>query len=291
MNSSRRRRLVAKAPACVFLACAVLHASSLPNRIVSLSPNTTELLYGIGAFPRVVGVSQYCTYPNEVMKLPRIGGWEDSSIEKILALRPDLVVLTKPQEPFIGDALRNFHVRYVAVPSESLEDVYRAIQMIGGETGNEKDAAELSRHIRTSLDVIRSATRDLPKPSVLVSVGHTPGTLSDLYVATEGSYLVDLITFAGGRSVAPPDRLGYGKISKEAVMKLNPEVIIDLVPGVNAKHAEEAVADWSDLPELRAVREKRVYSITDPFAVHPSQFVTHTAELFEGILHPETTGR
>lgn len=262
-------------------------ANCSPKRIVSLSPSTTEMLYGIGAFARVVGVSQYCTYPPKVATLPRVAGWQNSDMEKIVALRPDLVVLTQAQEPFIADRLRAFHLRFLAVPSEGLADVFTAIPMIGAETGNEKEATELTRQMHTCLDGIRAATRNLRKPSVLLSVSRTPGTLSDLYVATAGSYLIDLIDIAGGRSITAPARTGYGKISKEAILTLNPEIIIDLVHGSNSKLAEHTADAWNELPELRAVREKHVYPIDDPFVPHPSQFVIHTAELFERILHPE----
>ena len=87
--------------------------------------------------------------------------------------------------------------------------------------------------------------------------------------------------------MASPARTGYGKISKEAVLTLNPEIVIDLVHVSNSKLGEHAAEAWNDLPELRAVREKHVYAVDDLFIPHPSQFVTHTAALFERILHPE----
>lgn len=260
-----------------------------PRRIVSLSPSTTELLYGVGAFPHVVAVSQYCTYPREVAKLPRVGGWQTSSIESIVATRPDLVVLTKAQEPFIADKLTAFGIHWIGVPSESLADVFTAIYDIGAATGNREQAAILARQTRSALDAIRSATKALPRPTVLLTVSRTPGSLSDLYVATQGSYLIDLIDVAGGRTVTAPARNGYGKISKEAVLTLNPDLIIDLVHNSSSKLAEHNAAAWNDLPELKAVRDKRIYSVDDEFVPHPSQFVTHTAEVFERILHPDVT--
>jgi len=274
-----------------FAALAILAADSAPHRIASLSPSTTEILYGVGAFPRVVAVSQYCSYPPEVTKLPRIGGWQTSDIESIVAIHPDLVVLTKAQEPFIRDRLQAFGLHWIAVPSESLADVFTAIDMIGQATGNSQQSADLIRRTQASLNDIRSATKDLPRRSVLLSVSRTPGTLSDLYVATEGSYLIELVEIAGGRSVVAPARTGYGKISKEAILTLNPEVIIDLVTGSKSKLAEHTTDVWNDLPELRAVREKHVYAVDDQFVPHPSQFVTHTAQIFERILHPEAINR
>lgn len=276
--------------AVVLMAAGVARGDS-PKRIVSLSPSTTEILYGVGAFPRVVGVSQYCSYPPEVQKLPRVGGWQNSDVEKIVALRPDLVVLTEAQEPFIADRLRAFNLRFVAVPAESLADVFTAIRIVGAKTGNEEQATDLARQTHQSLDAIRSETRSLPKRSVLLNVSRTPGTLSDLYVATAGSYLIDLIEIAGGRSVAAPARTGYGKISKEAVLALNPEVVIDVMHASTSSLGEHSMEAWNDLPELRAVKEKHIYAVDDPFLPHPSQFVTHVAKIFERILHPEAAGR
>jgi iron complex transport system substrate-binding protein len=261
--------------------------SAAAVRIVSLSPSTTEILYGVGAFPRVVGVSQYCSYPPEAAKLPRIGGWQTTSIEKIVALHPDLVIVTEPQVPFIADGLNTFHLRWVAVPAESLRDVFTAIQRIGEATGNVQEASALEQQTRLRLNAVRNEAARLPKRSVLLNVSRTPGTLSDLYVATEGSYLIDLLELAGGRSVVTPTKMGYGKISKETVMALNPEVIIDLMNNSGATFAEDSVRVWNDLPEVQAVRSKHVYMVDDPFVVHPSQFVAHTAETFLRLLHPE----
>lgn len=272
----------------LLVALSNLSAAGIPQRIVSLSPNTTELLYGVGAFSRVVAVSRYCSYPPEVSKLPRVGGWQDASVESIAAQRPDLVVLTKAQEPFIADRLRSFGIHWVAVPSESLADVFTAMEEIGAAAGNREQATDLERHTRSSLNAVRDATRNLPRRSVLLVVSRAPGSLSDLYVATKGSYLVDLIQIAGGRSIAAPAPSGYAKISKEAVLASNPDVIIDMVHHSRSKLAEHPAESWNDLPELKAVKEKHVYPVDDEFLPHPSQFVAHTAEVFESVLHPET---
>src|SRR6266496_5259675 len=110
-------------------------AQPLPQRIVSVSPNVTEILYGIGAFDRVVAVSDYCTYPPAVESLARVGGWQNSSLEKIAALRPDLVILTDAQAPFLEDKLRDLGIRSVAVPTRSLADIFVSIDVIGRATG------------------------------------------------------------------------------------------------------------------------------------------------------------
>lgn len=268
--------------AAVLLALPLLAA---PKRIISLSPNTTEMLAGVGAFSNVVAVSEYCSYPPEVRNLPRVGGWQTTHVEKIVALRPDLVLMTQAQEPFLAERLRAFSIPYTAVPSESLADVFAAIEMVGHATSHEAQAASLVRSTRESLDRIRTKAAALPHPSVLLCVNRTPGTLSELYVATAGSYLIDLIELTGGKSVVKPAKSGYGKVSKEAILALNPDVVIDLVHSSKTPLGEQPLDAWKDLPELTAVRRGAIHPVDDPFVPHPSQFVTHTAELFFRLLH------
>ena len=258
-----------------------------PQRIISLSPNTTEMLYGVGAFDRVVGVTAYCTYPPAVAKLPRVGGWQDGSIEKIVALRPDLVVLTDAQVPFIAEQLAAFGLRSTVVPSHSVADVFSAIRLLGEATGNVREADELDRKTKASIDAVRARTRGLPPRTVLMTVSRTPGELRDLYVATQGSFLIDLVEIAGGKSITEPGHNGYSKISKEAIVSLNPEIILDLASGGSGRFAGNPKDAWRDLPELRAVREGHIYSIHEQFVSHPSQFIGETAKLFARILHPE----
>lgn len=88
--------------------------------------------------------------------------------------------------------------------------------------------------------------------------------------------------------MAPQAEHGYGKINKEAVLTLNPEVIIDMVQGSKGNFGEDPIAVWNELAEVRAVREKRIYSMSDPSVIHPSQFVGHTAQVFAKALHPES---
>jgi iron complex transport system substrate-binding protein len=273
-----------KTVAFAFFAIAGLIAAPAPKRIVSLSPSTTEILYGLGAFPNVVAVSQFDKFPREVAKLPRVGGWQTTDVEKIVTLHPDLVVLTEAQRQFIADKLSAFSIPSVAVPSDTLADVFTAIGIIGKATSRETQADALIRTTRASLDAIRRSTEHAPRRSVLLVVNRTPGTLNDLYVATKGSFLIELLEIAGGRSAAAPAKEGYGKLSKEAILTLNPDVIIDLVHWRNASLSERVGEAWNDLPELKAVRTKQVFPVDDEFVPHPSQFVAHTAELFRRIL-------
>jgi len=159
---------------------------------------------------------------------------------------------------------------------------------IGRGTGHEQEATDLAAKTQAEIEAVRKAVGDRPHPRVLCVVDRVPGTIRDLYTATKGSYLDELISIAGGESIAPQAEHGYGKINKEAVLTLNPEVIIDMVQGSKGNFGEDPIAVWNELAEVRAVREKRIFPMRDPSVIHPSQFVGHTALLFARALHPES---
>ena len=258
-----------------------------PQRIVSLSPNVTEILYGIGAWPQVIAVSEYCTYPEDVQNKPRVNGWDKTNLEQVVALRPDFVIGVEAQEPFVRDKLNGLGVRTLFLRGQKLADALRAIIEIGRATGHEAAAVELSKKTEDEIEQVRQTVANLPRPRVLCVVDRLPGTIRDIYTATKGSYIDELIQIAGGDSIAPPGAQGYGKITKEAVLALDPEVIIDMVQGSKGKFGEDPISVWNELAEIQAVRNKRIYPMSDPTVIHPSQFVGQTARTFARVLHPE----
>src|SRR6202451_430679 len=117
-------------------------AADIPRRIVSLSPDLTEMLYGVGAFNRVVGVSNYETYPPEAAKLPSLGQLHNPNFEKLAALRPDLVVINNAQAPFFEDTLKQLGLRFLKTSNRSVDEVYTSMIAIGHATGNDDGAAK-----------------------------------------------------------------------------------------------------------------------------------------------------
>ncbi|HEX8119507.1 MAG TPA: ABC transporter substrate-binding protein [Pyrinomonadaceae bacterium] len=259
-----------------------------PARIISLSPSTTEILYGVGAFERVVAVSDYCSYPEGVNKLPRVGGWNNPNMEQIASLSPDLVVFSDAQAQFVKDKVEAAGIKTLAVPSQTLEDAYKSIELVGRATGDEEAAQRLLAQTRLSVEAVRAATERLPKRRVLCVVDRVPGTLRDLYTAGGDSFIAQLIRVAGGEPVSPPTREGWGKMQKEAVVALDPDVVLDLMmqPQTGGL-AEDTLAVWKELPTLRAVREGRVYPVREQTVLHPSQLVGDSARRFAELIHPE----
>jgi len=261
-------------------------ATRQPQRIISLSPSTTEVLYGVGAFDRVVAVTDYDKFPPEVSRLPKVGGWSNTNLEQVATLKPDLIIMTSSQAPLIKDKLDALGVRTVTVPSYTVADALTSIEQIGAATGREEAARQLIAEVRAKLNDVRARTRDLPRVRVLCIVDRLPGTLRDLYTAARGSFFAELIEIAGGESIAPPASNGFGQISKEAVVSLNPDIIFDMLQSGDGKLAENTQEVWKELATVRAVREGRVYRLNDESMLHPSQFIGDTARKFAELIHP-----
>jgi ABC-type Fe3+-hydroxamate transport system substrate-binding protein len=262
-------------------------AADVPQRIVSLSPDLTEILYGIGAFPRVVAVSNFDTYPPAAARLPHLGNLDTLSLERLAAAKPDLVVMNDVQAPFLEQSLKDLGLRIFKTSNQSIQQTFAAIIAIGRVTGNEREAAALVVATRARLDRVSRRTAGLAKPGVVLIVDRTPGTLRDLYTATDGSYLAELVAIAGGRIRVPSDPHGYRRLSKEDLVALDPDIILDFLQAANSRFAGNPMDAWREMPELKAVRTHRVYEVNEDFVPHASQRMAQTAELFANRIHPE----
>ena len=279
----RRRELIV-----VLLAAALpAGAAQTPRRIVSVSPAITELLYGIGAFDRVVAVTEFCLYPPEARSLPKVGGWSTPSVERVVSFRPDLVAISDAQGPFLRAPLQKLGIHVEIVKSQTIGDAFEAMAALGKATGNERRAAELASRTRADLETVRRRAASLAHPTVLAIVDRTPGTLRDLYAVTTGSFLAELIEMAGGKLVVGSTRSGYGRISKETVLAENPDVILDILPASQTTTGPHPESAWNELPEIQAVRRGRVHVVREEFVPHDSQMIGRTAALFAHLLHPE----
>ena len=232
-------------------------------------------------------MSEYTSYPLAVKNLPTVGGWQNPDFEKLLALRPDLVLMDVGQSQFVEDKCKQLGLRAMVVADEKVADVFTAIAAIGKATGHEPEAAKLLATTREGLQRVAQKTAGLPKFKVVLIVDRTPGTLRDLYTATAGSFLVELVELAGGRIAVAPDKLGYAKLSTENLMAADPDVILDFTHGAVGPFAGNPMEAWKEMPELRAVRTHRVNAVNEDYVPHASQRMVQTAELFARLIHPE----
>jgi iron complex transport system substrate-binding protein len=257
-----------------------------PGRIVSLSPNLTHIIYALGELDRVVGVTLYSDFPPRAKELPNVGGWINPNYEAILALRPDLVVLMKDQDTIFGAKLRELGLKTLVTDSnDSVSDIMKTIVYLGDVLGKEAEARKIVSDMESTLNTIRQKTGGAPKKKVLLVVGRNPGTLEDIYVIGRNNYINELIEIAGGVNAVENTRLSI-KITKEAILTLDPDVIIEINHEKLDKEAE-ILGIWNTLAQSRAVRDGEVYILPSTVVLHPSQTIVEGAQVLSEVLHPE----
>lgn len=245
------------------------------------------MLYGVGAFDRVVAVTEYCLYPPQAKALPKVGGWSTPSVERVAGFRPELVALAEAQAPFLTEPLQRLGIATVLAPGRTIRDAFTAIALVGNATGHQRQAAALARHTEAALDTVHRRAAHLARPTVLLIVDRTPGTLREMYAALPGGFLAELVDVAGGKALGSQTRSGYGKVSPETVLTANPDFILDVIPASKNDAGPDPAAAWRELPELNAVRRSNVHIVREEFVTHDSQMIAKTAVLFARILHPE----
>lgn len=270
--------------AFVLLAKASYPAEGFPKRIISLSPSINEIIYGLGDWKSVVGITIYSDFPPEVKNLPTVGGWINPNLEAIVALRPDLVIMIKDQDKIFGDKIRKLRLKTLSVESTTIKDISDSILEIGKALGKDSGAREVTENFKSSLDEIGTKVVGVRPKRVLLVVGRNPGTLEDIYVISRKSYINEIINIAGGENVVKNDVFSV-KVSKESILSLNPEVIVE----VNHEriNKNETLKVWDELKDVSAVKNKEVYILTDTALLHPSQRVAQAARTLAEILHPE----
>ena len=258
------------------------------RRIVSLVPAVTEMLFAIGAGPRVVAVSSFDTYPPEVRLLPTVGALIDPDLERIITLKPDLVVIDPGQVELAG-TLQKLGVSTFPHGLGGLDHVTSTILQLGALTRMEERARGLAGSIVARLGQVRRHVEGRGRPRTLLVFGREPGTLRNIYASGGVGFLHDLVELAGGRNVFSAVRREALQASTEAIIAAAPEVIIELRYGASVVPGRlEAERDsWLALASVPAVRDRRIYLLVGDELVVPGPRVAATAERFAQALHPD----
>ena len=257
-----------------------------PRRIISLSPNVTEIIYGLGAWDKIVGVTMYSDFPPEATIIPKVGGWVNPNLEAIVKLKPDLVIFMTDQDSIFGDNIRKLGLSTLSIDSnKSIKDIQKSILQLGKILEKEREAENLVSRISSNFDEMGSKTSKLPKKSVLFVLGRNPGTLEDIYVIGRDNYINELINLAGGENVVKSNRFAL-KIAKDAILSFNPEVIIEITYDKTVSK-DSIMKTWSGLKEISAVKNNEIYIVSSSELLRPSQRIIEGANILALILHPE----
>ena len=251
------------------------------ERVISLAPNLTEIVYAVGAGRQVVGNTTYCNYPPEAKDVAKVGDTLQPSIERILALRPQLVLVSTASqlEAFTKQLDEQRIAVYVTDPRD-LEGVFRSILGVGDLLNQSTGAAELVKQLRARTEAVEHAVAGRPAVSVFFQLSGQP-----LYTAGKQSFVTNLIERAGGRSVTADVNEAWPRLSDEAALASRPEAIIMLTADSMGVAANTTVA-----PALRnspAVKNGRVYTIDGALLTRPGPRLVNGLEQIARALHPE----
>jgi iron complex transport system substrate-binding protein len=257
----------------------------IPQRIVSLAPSNTEILFALGLADRVVGVTDYCNYPPEAKQKPSIGGFSTPNMEKIVALSPDLVLATSTHQKQVIPTLEQQGIAVFAVAPKTLDEVLEAITLVGKITGEEKEAAKLVAGMQTRIKAVTDKTSGLSeaqKPRVFYITWHDP-----LMTAGSGTLHDELIRKAGGLNIAE-NLTGYADISLEAVIEANPQVMVAGVGmGTGADAPFQFALTEPRLGNTDARLHNRVYAIDVDLVGRAGPRIVDALEQLASFIHPE----
>lgn len=268
-------------------------ARTAPQRIVSLAPSLTETLFALGLGERVVGVTRYCAHPPEVRRLPQVGGHLDPSYEAIVALAPDLAVLI-PSSEASGRLLSDLGVPVLEVDQHDVAAVLASVSVLAEACGVPERGIELRTAMEARLAAVAAAVAGRPRPRAVVVVSHEigAGVVRSVWAAGPDTFYDGVLELAGGSNAVEGGVVQYPELSREGLAALDPEVVIDVVAGVEARGLDlDAIrAGWRALAELRAVREGRVRVLVGEMMVVPGPRLPEMVAAVARALHPEVEG-
>jgi iron complex transport system substrate-binding protein len=226
-----------------------------PRRIVCTSPEITEILFAVGAGGRVVGVVRGCDWPRAARELPRVGDFSNVSLERVVALRPDLIITTGHEQERMLEQLERLGVPIVAFLAKDMASVRRNVVAVASLVGEEENGAAVVAELDRGLAAVKSSVDAVPekeRPRVFLEISPEP-----LMTVARGSFVDEAITLAGGVNVGADLPRPYARIDPEAVIAADPQIII-LCHGAAEPAAVGARTGWRG---ISAVREGRVYEV------------------------------
>jgi iron complex transport system substrate-binding protein len=254
--------------------------ATIPKRVVSLAPSVTETLFALGLGRRLVGVTNYCDYPPEALKLPKIGDFISPNIEVIMAKHPDLVIgVAGATDPQKATEMKRLGLKVVLVPVHNLSEILNSIKSIAVLLGNEEAGNKLVMKINAQVLDVRNRVEQAPRRPVLLMVGIRP-----LIAAGGKNFIDELITLAGGTNIAGDAAQPWLNLPDEYVVAKAPQVIIEAGMG---SEREAPAKRWQDLESIPAVREGRIYSYRSDKILRPGPRLGEALAELARLIHPE----
>jgi len=263
-------------------------SSGIPQRVISINPAATEILFELGCQGRLVAVSDFCNYPAEVKDFEKVGGATGHNFERIARLAPDLVIFQGAGEDMVKFC-RDRNIRTVSINLRNVGEVYDGIKQLGGLLGLEQEAEQICTRISGQFKEIENKVSSAKKKKVFFSFFRTPGSLAGITTVGPKTCLSELLVRAGGVNIFDDVSQDYTVISKESLLKRQPDVVIEpyAIFSDFEKDTSQALKDWGKLDALNAVSNRRIHFIDPDLVLKPGPRVAQAAMELAKIIHPE----
>ncbi|MBU0966777.1 MAG: cobalamin-binding protein [Proteobacteria bacterium] len=252
-----------------------------PQRIVSLMPSITEIVFELGAGSRIKGVTLYSNEPQAAAQLPKIGSYVHPDLEKIISLKPDLCLAVRDGNPkYIADKITELGIPVYTIDPRNLAEIMESVMLLGKVLGTEKKARDIVGQIQTKINAASErVAHATDRPRVFFQIDASP-----IISAGSNTFIDQLITQAGGINLAAGPT-AYPRYSWEDVLLMQPEVVI--IASMAGGYSEEQLkAAWRRWPEVPAVRNNRLYVVNADLFDRPTARLADGLELLVNIFYP-----
>ncbi|MBU6081685.1 ABC transporter substrate-binding protein [Allobacillus halotolerans] len=251
-----------------------------PERVVTVIPSATEIVYAVGGGDKVVGVDEWSNYPEEVTDIEKVGDM-NLNFEKIVELEPDLVVADLNNGDDI-QALRDKGLKVIVLGAQTLEETYEDLRLAGQAVGTEEKANETVENMQNRIEEIEKKTAELSedeKKSVWFEIDQ------ELFTAAENTFMNELLQIAGGKNIMAGEE-GWPQVNEEVVIEANPDVIITTY-GYYMEDVEEQVLARENWKDVTAIQNEEVHNIDNDLLSRPGPRLIEGLEQLVNILYPD----
>lgn len=251
---------------------------TIPEKIISISPGTTEILFALGLDDKIIAVSDYCDYPEAALAKPKIGGFQDPNLEVILSMEPDVVFSAGGIQEELITKMDELGINVVVLDADNIEQILENITIAGQVTGKDQKAQELVADLSNRMNSVIEKVKEEPKPTVFFEVWDDP-----LMTAGSTSFINNVIETAGGTSIGAVNAEEFYNFSMEQLLEADPDIYI-----VNThSHEPQDIKVRNGYDVLSAVKNDKVFAIDDNTISRPGPRIIDGLEAMAKILHPD----
>lgn len=271
-----------------------------PKRIISMTPVGTEILFALGQGDNIIGVTNFCDYPPEANKKPKMGDFAALNFESLMAMKTDLLLLQDMHMQFTPQ-LDRLKIPYIVMKQNTIDEICDSITRLGKICSSQDKAQKMVSGILADVKMVTSKVKGLDKPKVLLCVSRelSEKQINTFYVAGNNNFYGEMIALAGGENAVTEKKISYPQVSLEGLMTINPNVIIDLVGDKTFYHSKDKIdvdtifnekylkGQWQRSAKVDAVNKGRIYIMQGTVYLRPGARSGMILKAFAKAIHPE----